>query len=97
MWVQGFLSWTVSNNRFKVLKIAFDNFKPDNQFKAFCKENDFWLNDFAIYMALKEKHNGKSWDEWEKDFVIKSKSSMDKVKIEMKSKIDFYKTYLANC
>lgn len=82
----------IFNNRFNVLKIAFDNFKPDNQFKAFCKENDFWLNDFAIYMALKDKHNGKSWDEWEKDIVIRNKISMDRVKIEMKSEIDFYKT-----
>lgn len=37
-------------------------------FLAFCKEHTFWLDDYALFMACKDKHNGKSWLEWEEAY-----------------------------
>lgn len=31
----------------------------------FCEENRHWLDDFALFVALKAAHEGKSWTEWE--------------------------------
>ena len=28
-------------------------------------ENAYWLEDYSLFMALKEAHGGKSWDHWE--------------------------------
>ena len=33
-------------------------------FDAFCAENAAWLEDYALFMALKETHGGGSWDGW---------------------------------
>lgn len=40
----------------KSLKAVYDDF---------CKRESFWLDDFALFMAIKEANNGCSWDKWE--------------------------------
>jgi len=48
------------------------------EFEQFCTENAEWLDDFALFMALKDAHNGAPWIEWEmdlrsrKNFAIKA-------------------------
>jgi 4-alpha-glucanotransferase len=41
--------------------------KPDPGFDAFCKANQHWLDDFALFMALKTEHRGAQWTLWEAD------------------------------
>ena len=36
------------------------------EFKVFCKENSSWLDDFALFMSLKEANGGGAWKDWEK-------------------------------
>ncbi len=38
-------------------------------FDAFCRGNEGWLSDFALYMALKE-HFGGAWIEWPEDIRL---------------------------
>lgn len=40
---------------------------PDQltEFTQFCTENADWLDDFALFMALKDAHNGAPWNQWE--------------------------------
>ena len=35
------------------------------EFTQFCADNQSWLDDFALFMALKDAHDGKPWNEWE--------------------------------
>jgi 4-alpha-glucanotransferase len=35
------------------------------QFAEFCGANAQWLDNFALFMALKDAHNGTPWIEWE--------------------------------
>ncbi|ANV86293.1 4-alpha-glucanotransferase [Picosynechococcus sp. PCC 7117] len=35
------------------------------EFQTFCEEQAYWLNDYALFMALKEAHDGKSWYDWD--------------------------------
>jgi 4-alpha-glucanotransferase len=37
------------------------------EFQAFCAEQSAWLDDFALFMAVKDAHDGVSWIEWEMD------------------------------
>ncbi|MFQ5571428.1 MAG: 4-alpha-glucanotransferase [Rhodothermales bacterium] len=54
----------------KLLQRAFDRFeeKAASQeraaFAAFCKANDHWLPDYALFMALKDAHRSVAWIEW---------------------------------
>jgi 4-alpha-glucanotransferase len=34
-------------------------------FKTFCEANTHWLDDFALFMALKAQHHGVAWNQWE--------------------------------
>ncbi len=37
----------------------------DTRIEAFVKEHSAWLPDFALFMALKQAHDGVSWTSWE--------------------------------
>ena len=51
-------------NRLPLLKIAFSRFKRDANFDAFCLENAYWLNDYALFMALKSENNFVAWQDF---------------------------------
>jgi 4-alpha-glucanotransferase len=38
-------------------------------FERFCAENAGWLDDYALFMALKGAHGGAMWNTWELDLV----------------------------
>lgn len=37
------------------------------EFATFCADQASWLDDFALFMALKDAHNGASWNTWDMD------------------------------
>lgn len=37
----------------------------DPEFAAFCRQNASWLDDFALFMALKQHHGEVVWSRWE--------------------------------
>jgi 4-alpha-glucanotransferase len=40
-------------------------------FAAFCRREAGWLDDYALFVALKEAHGGKAWNEWEEDLALR--------------------------
>ena len=38
------------------------------QWEAFCLDNDDWLNDFALFTALRKRFRSLNWSEWPKGF-----------------------------
>lgn len=55
--------------RKKVLFRAWQNFRqnPPPDFVAFCDENAFWLDDYALFKAVKEHFKGESFLYWDED------------------------------
>lgn len=82
----------IYKNRFKVLRKAFNNFDLNNtEFVDFCNENSYWLDDFALYMSLKNSFDGKPWNEWPQELKTRNEKSISKAKIDLKKEIDFQK------
>lgn len=83
----------IYENRFTVLRKAYERFKKaiPSEFERFCTDNSRWLDDFAMFMALKDAHNGKTWNEWEKPLRMRDKDALDKAKINYAEDIEFYK------
>ena len=55
--------------KLNLLERAFNRFSSVRsgirlEFDVFCKENCSWLDDYAMFMAIKEAHGGGSWDGW---------------------------------
>ncbi len=51
-----------------ILREAFTNFiknDPPKDYFRFCSQNSYWLDDYALFCALKKHFNGKSWLEWD--------------------------------
>ncbi|MCR5784687.1 MAG: 4-alpha-glucanotransferase [Eubacterium sp.] len=80
-------------NRFKVLRIAAENFLKTDQkdFKKFCKKNSFWLDDYALFMTLKFMHAGASFYEWERRYRIRESKALSTLKKEKAFEIYFWK------
>lgn len=82
----------IYRSRFKILKKAFknSNIKEKKEFKQFIKTNSFWLEDYALYMAIKDSFEGKSWSEWDEDIKTRKKESLSAYKDKLAEQISFY-------
>lgn len=82
----------IFKSRFKLLRMAFErsNVLEDEDYKSFVEENSFWLDDYALYMAIKDSMGGKSWLEWNKELKTRKPEAVNKAKKELKKDIDFY-------
>ena len=62
-----------------------------DEFRAFCKENEDWLTDYALFMALKDAHDGKAWTEWEPKYKSLTASSRAAALTDLKDSIGYYR------
>ncbi|MCR5625661.1 MAG: 4-alpha-glucanotransferase, partial [Lachnospiraceae bacterium] len=51
----------------------------------------FWLDDYALYMALKNENGGKEWLLWDKELRFRKKDAIKAAKKRLKKEIDFWK------
>lgn len=81
----------IAENKMPILKMAFKNLKDKyrDELQQFKEENDEWIEDYALYMALKVKNNLKSWQLWDKDIKLRKKDALNKAKKELKDDIDY--------
>lgn len=80
--------------RNKILKKAYNSFKNKKsnlKFKLFKEENKFWLEDYSLYMAIKESFNLVSWINWDEDIRIRKSEELEKYKIKLRDEIEYYK------
>ncbi len=75
---------------FKVLKKAYKRFEPDFDFKRF-ESNNKWLDNYALFMALKDAHGGKAWEQWETPIRNCEKKAVAEAREKYKGDIGFYK------
>ena len=78
-------------SRFKVLKKAFERFEKDEVYDNFVKENAHWLDDYSLYMAIKDSKGGISWNEWEDALKNREEAALENARKNLVEEIDFYK------
>ena len=78
--------------RFKVLRQAFAAAKDklDENFRKFIKENDFWIQDYALFMAIKDANGGKSFYQWEEGLRRHDDKALEKFASKHEQEITFY-------
>jgi 4-alpha-glucanotransferase len=57
----------VVSYKHRLLSLAYDRFKREGangEFRSFCSEQVSWLDDFALFVALKGEFKGRPWNEW---------------------------------
>ncbi len=80
-----------------LLEKAFANFAagaPTEQrasFGRFCQEHAFWLDDFSLFMALKEAHSLRPWTEWEPELARRVPQALDRWREKLAERIESHK------
>lgn len=80
------------HERFDILKKAFNRFDLESKdFSSFAKRESIWLNDYALFMALKNYHNGLSWQKWEDKYKHRDEEALHQFEIDNWEEITFYR------
>jgi 4-alpha-glucanotransferase len=83
------------NYKTQVLKKAFQKFKANTQsypddYYAFLAQNASWLEDYAFYMSLKEKHDNCMWTDWEPGLVHREPRVLEEWKERLSENTQFH-------
>jgi 4-alpha-glucanotransferase len=81
-----------------LLEKAFCHFCADlgpiqAEFEAFCAENAAWLDDYALFMALKEIHQGGPWDGWPVALRLREVAALREARTAHARRISRYSFY----
>jgi 4-alpha-glucanotransferase len=72
---------------------AFDQGKGEQQqaFDQFCQAKAYWLEDYALFMAIKRAHNGAGWTAWEPGLVKRDPTVLAQWQSGHQGEINFQK------
>ncbi len=54
------------------------DFEQDSDFRAFCRKQEHWLEDFALFTTLKERFNGAAWNTWPETLRFRDPDALDR-------------------
>ncbi len=79
------------NHRLPLLRLAYSRFRDtDGSFQTFLAESEGWLPDFGLFMALKDRHGGKPWYQWEAPLKLRQPEALFQASQELAEEIRFY-------
>lgn len=73
----------------KLLRRAHENFKPSSDYAEFCARHAAWLDDYALFMALKDAHQGAAWNAWEPALAKRQPDALKKAQKQLQAEIEF--------
>ncbi|HSH19004.1 MAG TPA: 4-alpha-glucanotransferase, partial [Draconibacterium sp.] len=79
-----------------LLEKAYKNFqkntKPNiEEYLYFQYEHDWWLNDFALFMALKDFFKGETWNKWPNEIKCREPEAIKVYQKKLQKEIDLWK------
>ena len=76
------------------LREAYHNFikyNPPLDYADFCDSNAYWLDDYALFCALKKHFGGKSWSEWDDETVrMRQSAALERYADMLSDEVDYY-------
>ena len=75
--------------RYAILKKAYSRFDNPNEISRFRKAHN-WVDDYALFMALKDSYNGLAWTQWPSAIRKRERHALEKARQELQSEVDFY-------
>ncbi len=83
--------------KWDILRKAFEHFKNstdkklNSSYNSFCRKHKFWLDDYALFMAAKDFHNGVCWNEWDESIAFPTAKSKKEWAKKLEAEIAYYK------
>ena len=82
----------VSVNNDQILRKAFNRrtLIPQEELRAFIEEQQFWLDDYALFMALKQHFGGQAWEFWDDEIKHRKPKAMSFYKEAYRTEIEYF-------
>lgn len=77
-------------NRLPMLRKAFERFVPDGEYERFVQQNEDWLPDYGLFMALKEAFHGRDWQSWSISLLMRLPAVLESYRRELDETIRFH-------
>lgn len=82
----------IYSERQKVLEKAFERFdQSDPKYQEFIVEYEFWLNDYALFMSIKDETDKRSWLEWDDGYKFRDRETIIAFTEKYYHRIDYHK------
>ena len=79
------------NNRHDLLDRASQRLSQnDPDFVSFCTNNNFWLNNYSLFMALKEENHQCSWFSWPDPVRLRQPDALDQATLRLAPRIHYW-------
>lgn len=76
--------------RYPALRKAFARFEKNDDYNRFVEENKFWLDDYALFMSVKECHHFRCWLYWDEDIRYLRPEAEQAYREKLQRSIEFY-------
>lgn len=85
----------ITEKKMQLLRKAYNNFKLVSslqlkEFKAFKRNNKSWLNDYALFMSIKEANDNVGLDKWPEELRRRKKKALSEAKKQYEDDIEFW-------
>lgn len=82
--------------RFKILRLAYHRSREagllfEDGYVKFTKQEAYWLEDYALYMAVKDSLGGISWDKWPEDIRLRKPEALEAYRSRLAEEVEFYR------
>jgi 4-alpha-glucanotransferase len=87
------------NSKDKILRQAYEHYRRATdieclrEFERFCDQNQSWLEDYALFRALKTRYNHAAWHEWEPVLVRREEFAMGQARDQLHDEIEAHKFF----
>lgn len=83
----------IFTEKMKVLRLAYENSKKSktDKFEAFEKAENFWLDDYALFMAIKVNFHLKSFQTWDDDIRLRKEKTLNDYRKKLTDEIHYWK------
>ena len=81
----------IYKGRYPLLRKAYENsdISKNPDYQKFVAENSWWLSDYALFMAVKDRFEGVEWTKWAEDIRLRWNNAMDYYREELYFDIEF--------
>ena len=89
--------FAAAKTQLPLLRRAFQRFStgPDierlQDFNEFCRDQAFWLNDYAFFQAMREQRQFQGWQQWPVELRQRHNAALHEWGVKLQEQIDWHK------
>jgi 4-alpha-glucanotransferase len=82
-----------------LLRKAYEHYKRTTDtglrsaFETFAQQSTDWLEDYALFRALKDAHDGRPWNQWEPSLVRRTPAALARSREQLRDEIEAHMFY----